>query len=67
MTVFNIIILIANAFLMYRGLIFILLSKNKLKGRTIKPENKKHYFIMGIIQFSISLLIFLFYLIIVCG
>ena len=46
------------------GTRLILLSKDKLKGKTIKNENKNIYFIFGILLFSIGFSIFLFLMII---
>ena len=59
--------LICSFVIMSFGLRFILMSKDRLKGKTLQEKDKKKYFIFGIAAYSIGFLILLFFLFITFG
>ena len=63
----KVITIIATFVIMSYGLKFILLSKNKLQGKSVKDKDKKLYFISGTILFILGFVIFLFFIIITLG
>lgn len=63
----RLIFLLSSWGLMAYGLRYILMSKDRLKGKTVKEENKKKFLVLGVISIIIGFIVFILFLIITFG